>query len=95
MRPSRKILLSSVLLVPLLLGGTKALGESEQSAPVVFVTAESVLKLQDAGRPLLIVDVRTRQEFEASHIRGAVSIPLAELFGRNQEVPRQGLVVLY
>lgn len=95
MRRYAKILFGSIPLILLPGGGPGPLAESERTVPIEFIAAESVRELQQAGRPLLIVDVRTREEFRAGHISGAVSIPLRELRWRYQEVPRQGLVVLY
>lgn len=62
---------------------------------VAFIAADAVLDLQQRGRPPVIVDVRSRDEFEAAHIRGAVNLPLGELDRRYSEIPREGLVVLY
>ncbi len=46
----------------------------------------------DAG---LLVDVREPQEFEASHLRGAVNLPLSQLRGRHEELPRDRDVTVY
>ncbi len=43
----------------------------------------------------LIVDVRSRGEYEASHIKAAVSIPLNEITRRLKEIPQDKLVVFY
>ena len=42
-----------------------------------------------------IVDVRPREEFEAGHIPGALSMPVAELRDRLGEIPRRREVVAY
>jgi rhodanese-related sulfurtransferase len=42
-----------------------------------------------------IVDVRPREEFEAGHIPGALSMPVAELRRRLGELPRRREVVAY
>ena len=42
-----------------------------------------------------MLDVRPREEFEAGHIPGAVSIPLDELRERLDELPRGAEVVAY
>ncbi len=42
-----------------------------------------------------IMDVRTLNEFEASHLKGAVHIPLDELRFRLEEVPRGRPIILY
>ena len=42
-----------------------------------------------AGRPMVLVDLRSRQEYEAGHLQGAVNIPYEELETRLEEIPRQ------
>ena len=44
---------------------------------------------------VVVVDVRPPEEFEAGHIAGALSVPLAELSGRMAEVPVGSTVVAY
>lgn len=95
MRRRSKRLMGSVVLLLFMAVGTQAVAESGSPAPVAFIPGTSVLKLQRSGRALLIVDVRTPEEFEAMHIRGAVNIPLEELAWRYREIPPEGLVVLY
>ena len=48
-----------------------------------------------AGDDVVVVDVRPRQEFDAGHIAGAVSIPLGELAERLDELPDDVEVVAY
>jgi glyoxylase-like metal-dependent hydrolase (beta-lactamase superfamily II)/rhodanese-related sulfurtransferase len=45
------------------------------------------LKAVRHHRPVIILDVRRQQEWDASHIRGAVHVPLHQLPGRLAEVP--------
>jgi rhodanese-related sulfurtransferase len=40
-----------------------------------------------SGTPLTIVDVRSRGEFEASHVPGAVHIPFYAVLGGEAELP--------
>ena len=47
------------------------------------------------GRPMVLVDLRSRQEYEAGHLQGAVNIPYEELETRLEEIPRQLPCVLY
>lgn len=42
-----------------------------------------------------VVDVRTEQEFAAGHVPGAVNIPVDELRGRLDELPREKPIVAY
>lgn len=50
---------------------------------------------QSAGKPVLLIDVRTPREFEVSHIQGAVRLDqakaIAEAIKRNPDIP----VVVY
>jgi NADPH-dependent 2,4-dienoyl-CoA reductase/sulfur reductase-like enzyme/rhodanese-related sulfurtransferase len=52
------------------------------------VDMEAVLSVGDQPSPPLILDVRTREEFAAGNIPGAVNIPVDELRGRLAELAR-------
>lgn len=58
------------------------------------VTRTELVKLLRKGEAVLI-DLRPREEFEAGHIGGALSIPLGELMHRIKELPSNKTVVLY
>lgn len=55
--------------------------------------AELVARLRQGD--VVLVDVRPTEEFEAGHIEGAVSVPLAELEHRLAELPADRDVVAY
>jgi rhodanese-related sulfurtransferase len=77
----------------LLLGAAPA---TAQEAPVSLIGVVEVHRLLDEGaRRVLLIDVRSRPEYQARHIKGALSVPLNEIEQRAGEIPRQGLVVLY
>ena len=42
-----------------------------------------------------LLDVRPAEEYQAGHIPGALSVPLAELKKRLAEIPREGVIVAY
>jgi rhodanese-related sulfurtransferase len=42
-----------------------------------------------------LIDVRPREEYEAAHIPGAISVPLAELGRRVRELPKRRDIVAY
>lgn len=46
-------------------------------------------------RQVQVIDVRPREEYEAGHIPGAVSVPLPELKGRLAELPGELELVAY
>ena len=53
-----------------------------------FPTADfAELTRETERRPLIVLDVRRRSEWEAWHIDGALHIPLHELRGRMTEIP--------
>jgi rhodanese-related sulfurtransferase len=44
---------------------------------------------------VVLVDVRPKEEYDADHLPGAISIPLDELLARAGELPADKIVVLY
>jgi rhodanese-related sulfurtransferase len=66
---------------------------SDQGAPEP-VTIRELLKRVESG-DVTLIDVRPADEFEAGHLPGAVSVPLAELEKRLKEIPRQRQVIAY
>jgi 3-mercaptopyruvate sulfurtransferase SseA len=59
------------------------------------ITAEQVKQRLDAGINLVIVDVRSAEDFEDLHIAGALSIPEEEIAGRLIELYPYDEVVTY
>jgi rhodanese-related sulfurtransferase len=54
------------------------------------------LKEAIKDKTAIFVDVRSKSEFEAGHVPGAINIPLEQLMGRMEEVdPSKGPVILY
>ena len=62
---------------------------------IPFISVERVKQEFDAGRPQILVDVRSPEEYGAGHLPRAVSIPLEVLSVRMTEIPRDIPVVLY
>jgi rhodanese-related sulfurtransferase/DNA-binding MarR family transcriptional regulator len=52
-------------------------------------------KRMRSGEPLVVIDVRPVEEYNAGHIPGARSVPLDELEKRLRELPRRRDVVAY
>jgi rhodanese-related sulfurtransferase len=65
-----------------------------QRGALEAVDDDELLRRVKAGA-VTIVDVRPRQEFEAGHIPGALSMPLAELKKRLRDLPKDRDVVAY
>jgi rhodanese-related sulfurtransferase len=52
------------------------------------------LRRRDPVRPALIVDVRERDEFADVRLEGTLLIPMSELAGRLEEIPRDRPVLV-
>jgi hypothetical protein len=91
-RRARVPLIAATVAAALVMGASPA---SPPDWPVAFISVEDVKSLLDRKQRPVIIDVRTRPEYEALHIAGARSIPLRNMRERAAEVPRSGLVVLY
>jgi molybdopterin/thiamine biosynthesis adenylyltransferase/rhodanese-related sulfurtransferase len=65
------------------------------AAPDFEIAAQEVARLQGAGQPLTLLDVRLEQELLLSRLPGALWIPLHELPGRLDEIPRDRPVVAF
>ncbi len=77
----------------LLLGA--AAPASPPAYPAEFITVDELKAVLESGGPAVIIDVRTRAEYDERHITAARSIPLRSLPERAREIPRNRLVVLY
>lgn len=67
----------------------------DPAIPIFFTGVKRVKEQLDAGRPPMLVDVRSVEEYNAAHLPSAKSIPLAALPRRLAEIPRDIPVVLY
>ena len=86
-----------VSLIAVAVSGMLLLGASSAAPPdfpVTYISVEELKALVDRKQPAVVIDVRTRPEFDALHIAGARSIPLRNVRERAGQIPRNGLVVL-
>jgi hypothetical protein len=87
------VMLTLVLGVKLSLGGQAPMPGGD--IPIELIRVKQVAQLLSDGARLVLVDVRSRQEYLIRHIKGALSIPVDSIDVRSQEIPRDGLVILY
>jgi hydroxyacylglutathione hydrolase len=59
------------------------------------LTVATLAEQLATAAPPVVLDVRTPREWHSKHIAGSLNIPLNQLPGRVQEVPRQGPLVLH
>ena len=58
------------------------------------VKRDEALKLVKTGKAVF-VDVRSKESFEAGHIKGALSIPGSQLIARIKELPAGKMIIAY
>ena len=89
MRTSR-VLGTVICVLGLLVPG---LGVGQEIVPTI--SPDDLNKRRENKPALLVLDVRTPEEFRSGHIPGAVNIPHTELASRIGEVQKSHAVVLY
>ena len=68
---------------------------TDRRIAVSRISLEQLKEKLDARANLVIVDVRSKEDFDAGHIAGAVSIPFEEIEARHTELPRDKEIVTY
>lgn len=68
-------------------------GENVLCGDVKQVSFEKIREIYESGA--YILDVREKNEYDNSHIKGAINIPLTELRSRIDEIPRDREVYLH
>jgi rhodanese-related sulfurtransferase len=59
------------------------------------VTVDAAKSLIESNTTLVIVDVRTQDEYESGHIEGAILIPVSELEERLDELSTEDELLIY
>lgn len=72
-----------------------ATNNSDIPYPEVPRTPLADAKAQYDAGAAFIVDARTQDQYAASHIPGAISLPLSDLSTQNPDLPRDQDIVLY
>ena len=68
-----------LLLAVLLLTACGYAVETEQEALYMNITAQEAKQIMDSGEACIILDVRTREEYDQGHIPGARCFPLDDI----------------
>ena len=94
MTPNVKgLLVGLVLLAGLGWGATAPADDPE--VPEKYIKVVEAKALADQNKRVSFIDVRPREHYDQTHIKGAISIPLGDLSRRLADVPKQVPVVLY
>ena len=77
---------------------TISIGDPESfidKAKVKYVQSDEFNGFINTEKNLLIIDVRSNENYKIAHIKGAINIPLSELEARRHEIPIGRNIVLY
>ena len=71
--------------------------ENDQGAVYVNITAEEAKQIMDTEEDYIILDVRTREEYDEGHIPGATQISYEEIAEKAEEVltDKDQLILVY
>ena len=71
--------------------------ENDQGAVYVNITAEEAKQIMDSEEGYIILDVRTREEYDQGHIPGAIVIPHEEIAEKAEDVltDKDQLILVY
>ena len=59
-----------------------------------YLTGDEAKKLYDDNPGVILLDVRTDEEYAAGHIEGSVVIPVTDLGNRLSELPDKGAIII-
>ena len=89
----------SLLILGLLLLLTACSSPTKNNQEMVFlnITAEEARKLMDSEKDRIILDVRTREEYDQGHIPGAILIPDTEIEAKAADLlpDKDQLILVY
>ena len=86
-----------ILLAAVLLTACGQDKENDREAAYMNITAEEAKVLMDTEERYIILDVRTQEEYDESHIPGAILIPNTEIEARAEEelTDKDQLILVY
>jgi len=71
------------------------MSEPNQIIPVDIAVEEAKRLIDSESEDLILLDVRTEEEYDSGHIEGALSIPLSELSNKTEELNTSKKIVVY
>ncbi|WP_374502172.1 rhodanese-like domain-containing protein [Zoogloea sp.] len=66
---------------------------SESKPQVSFIEPSALRERLHRGEKIVVVDVRSPEEFAVSHVNGAINIPSDQLVMKAGEIPANGSIV--
>ena len=86
-----------LLLAVMLLTACNHVKENDREVTYMNITAEEAKRIMDIEEGYIILDVRAQEEYDESHIPGAILIPHTEIDARAEEVltDKDQLILVY
>jgi len=86
-----------LLLTALLLAACGQNTENHREETYMCITAEEAKQIMDREKGYVILDVRTREEFDQGHIPGAILIPDTQIKAKAEELlaDKNQLILIY
>ncbi len=84
----------ATILLAAIVSGCLSSTMSQEKAKYVDVSVQQAKEMIDRGE-VFILDVRTQEEYNESHINGSTLIPVQELDTRFKELPRDKKILVY
>lgn len=72
-----------------------SIAEGETIAEVTSISVEEVYEIIKNNQDYIILDVRTKEEFNEGHLEDAILIPVSELESRLDELPKDKPIITY
>ena len=72
-----------------------SIAEDETIAEVTSISVEEVYEIIKNNQDYIILDVRTKEEFNEGHLEDAILIPVSELESRLDELPKDKPIITY
>jgi rhodanese-related sulfurtransferase len=69
--------------------------EEIKAAEIIQISPEEAYQMIMEDEDVFLLDVRTQEEYEEGYIEGATLIPVSDLAGRLDEVPKDKKIVIY
>lgn len=86
-----------LLLAMLMLSACGQEKENSREAVYVNITAQEAKKLMDSQEGYVILDTRTKEEYDQGHIPGAILIPYDEILAKAESIlkDKNQLILVY
>ena len=77
------------------LGAAVPVKTAANPADVPRMTPQDLHSRLETGEDIIVVDARASEAYGEQHIEGSISVPVAEIESRHQELPKDKEIVFY